>query len=306
MLATTAVAAVILGYFREPMQVALLLVVVAYVALLLVPWVMDVIHLKRNAWSSADVRYQPIDPQDRTWPDWIIGVIGEIGPQLEALGFRALGHYGLDGIAPSCTSFISLFENRRTQQIAKHLTAIGRSPGSAGTTTMLGFYTEFADGTKLITSNHAARTLRPQRRVHKGSVSIPWVRDPHVLYEIHNLSIAHYAADGIRVERAIFNPAEFLRADRRDHATKQVETGYYYLDVESGVYRPTWKGAILMAWKLLSPVRSVRRIWGHRKAIRILRELGLERLSPESPDGGRGGPVGGRSPLLPQTRSGPL
>jgi hypothetical protein len=278
---TTFVVAVILGFLREPVQVILLIVPAVYAAILVRPWITDAIRLKRSLWSSADPPYQPFDPQAGDIPDWVVETIRRVVPQLEELGFTTLGHFALDGAIPDCTSFISLFENRRTRQLAKHLAVIGSASNSQVMTTVLAFLTEFADGTKLITSNHAMRALEPQPAVREGSMSFPRVRNPRHLFEIHNASVARYASEAIRVERAIVNPTEFLRTVRREQAARHVESGYSYFDEESRRYHPTWKGAILMAWKLWRPIKRIRDWSLRRRAARMLRELGLAHLAPE-------------------------
>lgn len=42
------------------------------------------------------------------------------------------------------------------------------------------------------------------------------------------------------------------------------------------VYRPTWRGAFLMSWRLLWPVKPIVRVLRKRRAARLLSELGLE------------------------------
>jgi hypothetical protein len=263
------------------MEVGLLAVAAAYAAVFVLPWISGPLDLKRYHWSSSDALYVPIDPQPGDVPDQVLETLREVVPRLEELGFTTLGHFGLDGNLPNCTSFVTLFENRRTWQIAKQLTVIGPGATVGKATTVLGFFTEFADGSKLITSNPPTRALEPRLGVRQGSMSFPLVRDPTRLYEIHNASVARYAGDRIRVERAILNPAEFLRTSRREQTAKHIESGHFYLDEEGRRYRPTWKGAILMAWKQRWPIKPIRDWSLQRRAGRMLRELGLDRTKLE-------------------------
>ena len=60
---------------------------------------------------------------------------------------------------------------------------------------------------------------------------------------------------------------------RRAHLREisaQVALGYSYLDENSGVYRPTWKGACLMAWKCMRPISTNRRALVRRRMSRLL------------------------------------
>ena len=43
------------------------------------------------------------------------------------------------------------------------------------------------------------------------------------------------------------------------------ESGYYYHDEEHRVYRLTWRGAILMTWKLLWPIKQIRAMLARRE-----------------------------------------
>jgi hypothetical protein len=57
--------------------------------------------------------------------------------------------------------------------------------------------------------------------------------------------------------------------------THAVATGYYWIDERWGVYRPTWKGALLMTGKHAWPVRPIYRALRHRRTRGLLREAGV-------------------------------
>jgi len=63
---------------------------------------------------------------------------------------------------------------------------------------------------------------------------------------------------------------------RKDYE-RQVGFGCMFLDTMSGTYRPTWKGASLMAWKLTWPVNAIRCWWMRTKARATMRWLGTAR-----------------------------
>src|SRR5262249_33660943 len=140
----------------------------------------------------------------------------------------------------------------------------------------------FSDGTWLATGNSRMARAIPSLRARRGSMSFPWITDPGELYEIHAASVAHYAADGIPVEPATQDPAEFLRSSIRRELAEFAEVGYTRLVEARGIHRYTWKGAFLMAWKLTWPIKAIREWSRRRKGSRMLRELGLVHLA----DGG--------------------
>jgi hypothetical protein len=56
---------------------------------------------------------------------------------------------------------------------------------------------------------------------------------------------------------------------------QQVPLGYFWLDRTANAYRPTWKGAAMMCWKLLPPMSTLRHARIRRRAAQLLAELGL-------------------------------
>jgi len=233
------------------------------------------ILLKVTQWCAAERQFEPLDlntegtPQAfRTWSRSII-------PGMEALGFEVRDHFRLSQAVPNATAFTTLFENRSSRLTAQHFTVIAKSGILRRSETVLTFTTEFTDGTKLYTSNSRALGLLPRIGIREGSMSFPEIDDPRRLYAIHDASLAHFAGDGIRVDQVIEDPAEFLRTNYHKDVAKFAESGYYYLVEKRQVYRPTWKGSTLMAWKSLWPVKPVRELLWRRRAARLLRELGL-------------------------------
>jgi hypothetical protein len=71
------------------------------------------------------------------------------------------------------------------------------------------------------------------------------------------------------------DPVAYLIEGRERILAHHVATGYYYLDEARDIYRPTWKGAVLMTWRLLWPIRPLYRAWRRRPTHAFLRERGL-------------------------------
>jgi hypothetical protein len=139
----------------------------------------------------------------------------------------------------------------------------------------LAFVTEFEDQTKLYTSNSRSLPLQPNIRVRDGSMLFPEIDDPRRLYEIHQATIASFGHDAVKLKGVIDDPIEFLRTNFHCDVAKFAESGYYFLDAKRGIYRLTWKGAILMSWKNLWPVNWIRELRRRGQAARLLRKLSL-------------------------------
>jgi hypothetical protein len=102
------------------------------------------------------------------------------------------------------------------------------------------------------------------------------VRDPARLYRIYQALVARrYGATRRAPPDHRGDPAGFLAAAMARELRQQVDAGYFWLDTTADAYRPTWKGAWLMCWKLLQPLRDIGEWRSDRRASALLRELNL-------------------------------
>jgi hypothetical protein len=107
------------------------------------------------------------------------------------------------------------------------------------------------------------------------------VRDPARLYRIYQaLLVRRYGATRRAALDYREDPAGFLGAAMARELRQQVDTGYFWLDSTADAYRPTWKGAWLMCWKLLQPFRDVGEWRTDRRAKTLLHELNLDGDDP--------------------------
>jgi hypothetical protein len=104
---------------------------------------------------------------------------------------------------------------------------------------------------------------------------LPEIRDAEELCEVHE-RLRDALAQGQPRVGVGGDAAKFLRdGSLRIHAN-WLATGYYRLDKDCGVYRPTWKGAVLVTWRLLWPIKPLFRAWRRRHTSRLLHRLGIE------------------------------
>ena len=143
------------------------------------------------------------------------------------------------------------------------------------TVSAIEFTSEFADRPKLLSVNRRYLSPLPPNRARVESISFPQIRNAHRLFEIHQARLALFAANATKLQPRTEDPAEFLRQSVRDYTATLPECGCYYLDRTSGIYRPTWKGAILMSWKNQWWARPIRTLLARQQAARLLRELGI-------------------------------
>jgi hypothetical protein len=137
----------------------------------------------------------------------------------------------------------------------------------------LGFQTRFADGTEVVTANNRITAGFP-RLPEVTAAWLPEFRDAESLYRVH--AQLRDALGGTRERVGIGgDPASFLRDGSLRSLANWVATGYYTLDPVRGVVRPTWKGAALITWRLLWPVKQLFRVRRRRATQQLLDSLGI-------------------------------
>jgi hypothetical protein len=240
-------------------------------------WIAAPIGLKLRHWASPNPDIETVDLGSDEIPEAFAAAYHGVERSMEDIGFRLAGCLRVTNSVPGGRTVIALFENARERQTAQLFTVSVRLGFLRRTVTVLVFITEFDDQTKLITSNSHQPAIMPRLRIREGSESFPQIDSPRRLFEIHRASVARNGGDASRLEPSIKDADEFLRQLWRDDSAKFLETHYFYHDEKHGVYRPTWRGAYLMSWRLLWPVKPIVRVLRKRRAARLLSELGLER-----------------------------
>jgi hypothetical protein len=137
----------------------------------------------------------------------------------------------------------------------------------------LELFTRFAGGETIATNNsRQPRVWAPARgrRVEQ----FPGVREPALLYRIHQARLADAPAAPREDPFAGGDVAAVLRQGMLREITAQLEAGYVYVDPR-GAYRPTWKGAVLMTWRLLWPMKAIARARLRRRATALVAALNI-------------------------------
>jgi hypothetical protein len=143
-------------------------------------------------------------------------------------------------------------------------------------TTYVEFCTEFFDGKEFCTLNNGEpsvlRTYQ-QKQIYK----FPEIKNPQSLYKIHRAIIKRHNLQHTTPKlpspgKEVF---ELTHGMRRDFE-KQVEFGYLYLTADGQWFKPTFKGAVLMTWKLVWPIGMIRRTQLVRKSRKLANDLAPE------------------------------
>jgi hypothetical protein len=230
---------------------------------LVLPFIRGPIRVRLNNSHAEDTHFEPCDdhylPRDVKW----------LIADLRDLGFVVRGRWQVVGHS-SATAQMTVLEHPQTSDVSKILDT---AAGSRRSVSLL-FQTCYQDGTETVTANNqiiAGLPALPQVTV----LWLPEVRDPRQLYDVHK-----QAGDALgpgKERRPIGEDAvAFLKEGSARIRAHHVQTGYYFLDKDRGVYRPTWKGAALITWRLLWPIRPLYRAWRRRRTSLLLQKLGVD------------------------------
>jgi hypothetical protein len=244
-----------------PDEFLLLALLVCALVPLLLPFVAAPLWMRSRHRQAADPVYAPDD-------DTLPPAAKRIAAGLRELGFEDRGTWRHDG-STLATGRLILLEHPRTLDAAKVLVV---TTGNR-TSISLVFQTRFEDGDEAVTANTRVIAGFPA----PPGVTVAWVPDVRDVASLHRVHEQFRDALGGARKRVGIgpDPAAFLRDGSARVQANWVATGYYAPDEVRGVLRPTWKGAVLITWRLLWPVKPLYRARRRRSTRRLLAELGV-------------------------------
>ena len=229
---------------------------------LLFPFVMGPMMMRARSSQSASPEYTPDDEHG------LPPAARRAAAILRGLGFEDRGTWLHEGSARA-TGQVILLECPRTRDVARVMVVTAFSRRSVS----LAFQTRFADGTETWTVNQ--RILSGFPPVPDLTVAwLPELRDAASLYQVH-AQLRNALGRGCERVGIGNDPAAFLRDVSLRSLANWVANGYYSLDATRGVVRPTWKGAILITWRLLWPIKPLFRAQRRRATRQLLDHLGI-------------------------------
>jgi hypothetical protein len=194
--------------------------------------------------------------------------------RLQAMGFELVGYFGWMGQTTNVNAFLAYLIHRRNGDAAIAVMMATRA-GVSGQ--MMEFATRFVDQSSITTGNSKTPGVYVRPR-NKPVYHFPWIADPVRLYQLHQQLILR---DFLGMPKDIPQPGseqERLVDGMRREMQDQVAPGILRLDSTANCYRPTLPGAFRMTWKLVFPVKHIRRIVRYMKAKSLeksLRENGI-------------------------------
>jgi len=243
------------------------------VVVLLAPYWLGPVAIRLATRHPAHPSFEPYDPSRHRVPDWAVAFTDETSAALGRAGFTANARFVEATWARHVTSFVTVLTNAASRDVAMLAALYTSQGGTARRVSYTEFIAKFVDGRQLLTNNSATPSVFPPVPT-KMLTRLPQVKEPVRLHRIHEL-LAGRANAAKEPLPADANLAGRLSEAMTRSMEEQLGTGYMYFDTAESVYRPTWKGAVLMSWKLLPPWRQIRQTRMGLEATRLLGELGV-------------------------------
>jgi hypothetical protein len=192
---------------------------------------------------------------------------------LRALGFAPLGYWHQAGFAPNVTAWLVVLDNP-TAGAAAMATAIQSTgaPGAGRLITFAEFWTAF-DAERSLTTNNSPQPSAFDPVPGRPLERFPSLWDLGRLYRAHDALVRRQGTPRPGSPLEGRPPPEVVQESTTRQMDAQVDAGFLFLDGDA--YRPTWKGAALMSWRLLWPAKSLRERRVRRRAEALLAELGV-------------------------------
>jgi hypothetical protein len=137
------------------------------------------------------------------------------------------------------------------------------------------FSTRFENGQ--VFNTHNVPELLYRSNLQTVRTQVPQVQDANKLYKLHIYIIDKHAAQGRKVLYEPDKALEYLAGHAFIETFENYVTrGLMFYDHRTDCYRPTTKGAFLMTWGLMQPMKAIRYVALRRRAREIMEEFEQE------------------------------
>ena len=250
-------------------------VTVVIAAVVLCPFWLGPILIHRTQRQNASPSLENFDPAVHTVPESTAVALQESESTLMSCGFTKVGDYFQPSSMKSMTTRVGLFERPATRQRAIIVGMYGTDEQAKLMMHYVEVCAEYADGRSLLANN--SPLLGCYAPVAGKTVErFPDVRDPGRLVRLHEGLMQQRAAveEAQELEQGI-DGAQYLVDSMLREFSDQVAAGYLQLDESANAYRPTIKGALLMTWKMVAPISTIRMRRARKRAAQLIEQLGV-------------------------------
>ena len=245
------------------------------VALVLTPFWLGPMVIYQTQKQSAAPSFEPFNAELHTVPESIGVGLAESEAALIGTGFSKVGEYFQTGFMQNLTTRVALFECPEHRQYALVVGMYMNTDEAKLIANYVEMVARFKDGRSLAVNN--SPVLGSYGPVAGKTVEqFPEVRDPRRLVRLHRALMEQMGArDELKELEPGIDGAKFLVESMLREFEQQLNTGYLRFDAAANAYRPTVKGAILMTWKQVPPVSTIRMKRVRRRAAELVVALGV-------------------------------
>lgn len=200
---------------------------------------------------------------------------GDASALLEACRFAGIGFLTQNQTNTKVTAYISAWINTQSNDSAQIVAVRAPSPGR-GTrlVTLVTYWTEFTDGTGIITSNLSGPSCFPADPKMQVVVC-PGIEDLSLMYQFHRARAGHETDGRVATLEQVQGVRSRMEYEHETTYRRLIRAGSYKADERRQLYIPTFRGAYLMVYRLLPPFKQIQAMRRHRITDRTLRELGF-------------------------------
>jgi hypothetical protein len=203
--------------------------------------------------------------------------------QFAAFGFSPSGDVRIQYYMDRQITELRTFRNDHTLESGGAVCVRQSLPnGTEQSVFTLSISTEFANRREIGTSN--AEEIGPLTRTPDWEeVRLPGVTALEAIVRVHRMRESEFETAAAPVLPPPGGELSAVRDTLRRHTDHYADAGYFRLDQAGRRYRLTWKGAAVLSWQQLWPVKQLRLRAAHREAERLIMLSGGSRAAQSLP-----------------------
>jgi hypothetical protein len=219
----------------------------------------------------AQSKCELIDPGRDIIPEEFWDRVRQTVEDLAPCGFNVCGHFRMGERVSGTVSYVTLLENKKERDIARLAVVFVQSNKVSRVHAVLAIDTEFMDGTELVTANNLVLSHVPLPK-NRVALWLPHLDDGGDLYRIHQ-QVARTLGLGEKRWTLDNDSCDYMDRFSNAEIARWVDLEYYQPDGTGELLRPTWKGAVLISWKMIPPMKTIYVAWRKHQTNKLLRKL---------------------------------
>jgi hypothetical protein len=250
------------------------------VGLLALPYIFFPILIKVNYCTPAQPSLLEFEISENPPPAHVTRYFERVETELAAKDFEVIGHFANHVEFGNGTMFLKLLENRRTNDASLVIVVFALPIGALVNPPpikeqVISFFRRFDDGTEISTSNsNVAQIFKTIKG--KRIFRFPQIQDSQTLFALHLCTVKEFGMSRAKPLPPHDRMADLLLEHMRAELVDQAAVGYLRLNETGDNYVATWKGAYLMTWSLLWPIKQWQLAARRRRAAELIQQWGPE------------------------------